>query len=228
MIPITVVSATRYGERDFFAKAALGRSLSVTYAQFPVSRRIYFENRRALAACYNDAIARVANPDEILMFVHDDIHILDFYWIDKLMAGLERFDCVGLAGNKRRVPKQPNWAFIDAKFTWDDRSNLSGVVGHGTQFPCQLSVFGPVWQQCKLLDGLLLAAKRKAFNNKGGFGFDESFDFHLYDVDLCRQIESNGLTMGTIPLAVMHEGTSRCGSPPWQVNYERYLKKWRE
>jgi glycosyl transferase family 2 len=227
MIPVTVISATRYNEQDFFAKAALGRALSQTYAQLPVSKRFYFENRLALGACYNDAVERVTNPDEVLMFVHDDVHLLDFYWVDKLMAGLEKFACVGLAGNKRRVPKQPNWAFIDEKFTWDDRSNLSGIVGHGTEFPCRLSFFGPVWQECKLLDGLLLAAKRKVFN-KGGIRFDEAFDFHFYDLDFCRQAEAKRLSMGTIALGVMHEGTSRCGTPPWQANYEKYLKKWRE
>jgi hypothetical protein len=227
MIPITVVSATRYSEQDFYRKAALGRSLSQTYAQLPVARRIYFGNSRALAACYNDAVASVSRPDDILMFIHDDIHILDFYWVEKLVAGLQAFACVGLAGNKRRVPRQPNWAFIDEKFTWDDPSNLSGIVGHGTEFPCQLSVFGPVWQECKLLDGILIAAKRKAFG-KNGLRFDEAFDFHFYDLDLCRQAEAAGLKMGTIPLGVMHESTNRCGSPEWQKNYVNYLKKWRE
>jgi hypothetical protein len=226
MIPVTVVSATRYSEQNFFTKAALGRSLSQTYAQLPVTRRIYFDNQRPLAACYNDAVGQAAHPDEILMFVHDDVHILDFFWVEKLMAGLQRFGSVGLAGNKRRVPRQPNWAFIDEKFTWDDRSNLSGIVGHGAQFPCQLSVFGPVWQECKLLDGVLLATKRKAFG-KNKLRFDEAFDFHFYDLDFCRQAEASRLTMGTIPLGIMHEGTGRCGSPPWQANYERYLKKWR-
>jgi hypothetical protein len=227
MLPITVVSATRYSERDFYAKAALGRSLAQTYPLLPVTRRIYFENCRALAACYNDAVANVSHPDEILMFVHDDIHILDFYWVEKLLAGLQTFACAGLAGNRRRVPKQPNWAFIDDKFTWDDASNLSGIVGHGTQFPCQLSVFGPVWQECKLLDGILITAKRKAFG-RNGLRFDEIFDFHFYDLDLCRQAESAGLKMGTIPLGVMHESTNRCGSPEWQKNYAKYLNKWRE
>jgi hypothetical protein len=167
MIPVTVISATRYNEQDFFNKAALGRALSQTYAQLPVSKRIYFENRLALASCYNDAVGRVTNQDEVLMFVHDDVHLLDFYWVDKLMAGLERFACVGLAGNKRRVPEQPNWAFIDEKFTWDDRSNLSGIVGHGTQFPCQLSFFDPVWQECKLLTACCWRRSEKSSTRAG-------------------------------------------------------------
>jgi hypothetical protein len=73
---------------------------------------------------------------------------------------------------------------------------------------------------------VLLAAKKRAFGGKG-LRFDEAFDFHCYDLDICRQAEAAGLTMGTIPLGIMHEGTGRCGTPAWQANYERYIKKWR-
>ncbi len=161
MPPITIVSATRHNEKDFLERSALGRSLR-TYAVFGVKARICFENARGLGACYNQAIDQTDDDDEILVFVHDDVTIADFFWIDKLMLGLQRFDVVGLAGNKRRIARQPAWAgFVDDKLTWDDRANLSGIVGHGDGFPCAIDVFGDVMQPLKLMDGVLLATRKK-------------------------------------------------------------------
>jgi Glycosyltransferase like family len=227
MLPITVVSATRYDQRDFYLRSALGRSLSQTYSNFPVKPKFYFSNVKALSVCYNDAIASAVDPEEMLVFIHDDVFIVDFFWVDKLYWGFERFDILGLAGNKRRVPRQPSWAFIDEKFTWDQPSNLSGMVGHGRQFPCQLSVYGQLGQQCKLLDGVLLATKKSTLE-KNDICFDENFDFHFYDLDLCRQAEERNLRMGTIPLGVIHESGGAFGSPQWRKNYDKYLMKWKE
>ena len=227
MLPINIVCATRLSERDFYQSAALGRSLAQAYPDFPFKCRIYFENKKPLPVCYNDAIAQVSGADEILLFIHDDIFLIDFYWVDRLIAGLEMFDVVGLAGNKRRLPRQPSWAFIDEALTWDDRSNLSGVVGHGPQFPCEVSIYGPSGQQCKLLDGLFLATKKSTLE-KNQIAFDETFDFHFYDLDFCRQAEAHNVRMGTIPLCVIHQSGGDFEQTRWAANYEKYLRKWKE
>jgi hypothetical protein len=79
MLPITVVSATRYDKGDFYLLSALGRSLSQTYQHFPVKSKIYFNNVKSLPLCYNDAIASAVDPEEMLVFVHDDVFIVDFF-----------------------------------------------------------------------------------------------------------------------------------------------------
>src|SRR5271169_16128 len=200
MQPITIVSATRRNESDFHAKSFLGLSLS-QYKDYPIKSKIFFNNSRGLSACYNDAIREANDAEEILVFVHDDVLIVDFFWMEKIHSGFTKFDILGLAGNRRRVPRQPSWAFVDDKFTWDNITNLSGIVGHGHRFPCHLSKYGPPWQECKLLDGVLLVTK-KGTVAKEHISFDERFDFHFYDVDFCRQAELQNLRMGTIPLGV--------------------------
>jgi hypothetical protein len=227
MLPITVVSATRYDKGDFYLQSAIGRSLDQTYQHFPVKSKIYYNNVKSLPVCYNDAIASSVDPEEVLVFVHDDVFIVDFFWIDKLIFGFQIFDILGLAGNKRRVPRQPSWAFINEKLVWDQPSNLSGVVGHGQQFPCQLSVYGQPGQPCMLLDGVLLATKKSTLE-KNAIRFDERFDFHFYDLDLCRQAEDKNVRMGTIPLGVIHQSGGAFGSPQWKKNYDKYLIKWKE
>jgi hypothetical protein len=88
MLPLTIVRATRYCEKEFFRRSALGKSLSQAYFGFPVNCKIYFENTTALSACYSDAIVSGANVEETFVFVHDDVYILDLF--------LDRQYCVGL------------------------------------------------------------------------------------------------------------------------------------
>jgi hypothetical protein len=224
---IILVCCSRLNEAEFLEKSAMGRTLRQTYHGYPLKLRLFSQNSRGLGECYNDALASPGDDNDVFVFVHDDVYILDYFWIDRLVEGFERFDLLGLAGNKRRVPRQPAWAFINDRFTWDEPANLSGVVGHGKDFPCPLSVFGPPLQSCKLLDGVLLAAKRKSFTATG-IRFDPQFKFHLYDMDICRQFETHELRMGTIGLSIIHESGGAFGTPLWRENYEKYLAKWGE
>jgi Glycosyltransferase like family len=224
---IRLVVATRESKADFFKKTATGRSLAFNHPPF-LEMRVFTSNARGLPALYNEAIRQSADDPATLVFAHDDLHLLDYFWYSRLKEGLAQFDVVGLAGNKRRVPRQPGWAFIDTSLTWDARENLSGVVGHGKTFPpSNLSVFGPPRQRVKLLDGLLLAAESETLH-KHGILFDESFDFHFYDLDFCRQVELKGLSCGTWDLPLIHESGGHFGSPGWQASYRRYLEKWEE
>jgi hypothetical protein len=226
MPQITIVSATRHNPTDFFEQSALGRSLR-TYAAFGVKSMVFFENSRGLGACYNEAVAAIENDDEIIVFVHDDVTLADFFWVDKLLFGFQKFEVLGLAGNRRRVARQPAWAFIDDKFTWDDQANLSGIVGHGDGFPCALSVYGDVMQPLKLLDGVLLAVRKKTLA-RNAIRFDEQFKFHFYDMDICRQFEEKNISMGTVPLGVIHASGGAFGGADWREGYQTYLEKWRE
>jgi len=225
MKPIRIVCGTRSSQQEFLTHTALGRSLVIHREANPVDVLLFPENRLGLSTIYNEAIEQAKDKPAILVFVHDDVHLLDFLWSDTVREGIKSFDVVGVAGNMRRVPGQPGWAFVNERFTWDHRQFLSGVVGHGTSFPCQLSNFGPTRQPCKLLDGVLLAADSERLNDSR-VGFDEQFDFHFYDMDFCRQAELRGLTMGTWPISVLHESGGAFGTANWREGYRRYQQKY--
>ena len=227
-LPIRFVCATRESRETFFQKTLLGRTLALFRFLDFVQPRIFLENSKGLPEVYNTAIRESENDPSILVFIHDDVSLCDFYWPDQIYSSLNHFELVGLAGNKRRVPHQPAWAFIDARFTWDARENLSGVVGHGQGFPCDnLSVFGPPAQEVKLLDGLMLYCRSDLLHEKG-LRFDERFGFHFYDMDLCRQAEQKGIKMGTWPLSAVHESGGNFGSEAWLRGYHAYLEKWKD
>ncbi|MEM5331486.1 tetratricopeptide repeat protein [Paraburkholderia sp. JHI2823] len=224
--PIRIVCGTRRNREQFSNETALGRSLKL-YAHLPnVELQLFDSNTRGLSSIYNTAIDEAKQRPAILVFVHDDVWLNDFFWTERIRESLARFDVVGLAGNLRRVPRQPAWAFTTPDLQWDERKYLSGTVGHGKGFPCEIaSTFGPAGQECKLLDGLLLIADSDVLA-RSGLRFDEQFKFHFYDMDFCRQAELRGLSMGTWPLSVVHESGGAFGTSSWHEGYARYLGKY--
>ena len=223
---VRLVCATRATRDAFPATTALGRCLAFyNYAQ--VELRLFERNTAGLSACYNEAIAESTGDPAILVFVHDDVLLCDHFWIDRIIDASRAFDIAGLAGNKRRLPRQPAWHLADTLEQWDARENLSGIIGQGTGFPPQhLNVYGPPYQEVKLLDGVLLIASSAVLIERG-LRFDERFDFHLYDLDFCREAEARGMVMGTWPLSVVHQSPGHgLGGEGWQRNCARYLEKW--
>lgn len=224
--PIRIVSATRATADAFTASTLLGQSLAVLRQISSFETEITFENRDGLPAVYNRAIARAKEQPAILVFLHDDVYLADTLWTQELRRMLTLFDILGLAGNRRRTPKQPSWAFClnGNVMAWDVPPNLSGAVGHG-ELPGKISLYGPPHQPCMLLDGLFLAARSQTLLERG-VGFDPQFSFHFYDLDFCRQAELKGLKMGTAAIKVIHKSGGTFRSPAWMNAYQVYLQKY--
>jgi GT2 family glycosyltransferase len=229
---IRFVSATRLSSQEFFAQAPLGRSLPL-YRTFPkgqqIELRLFPKNREGLASVYNVAIEEARTNPAILVFIHDDVYLSDFYWAEHLHDALKVFDLVGLAGNKRRVARQASWMYLDDRFTCDNYDNLSGVLGHGDPFPNlrQLSVYGEPGQPVKLLDGVMMAIRSQTLIDHE-LRFDPRFKFHFYDIDFCRQAELRGIRMGTWAISLVHASAGRLGDEAWRAAYQDYLLKYQE
>lgn len=224
---LVVISATRLSEKEFWKESALGCSLRrLQVLDDRVSYSIAFSNTRDLPSIYNAAIERFSD-DLVLVFIHDDVWVEQDDFVDAVNAGLREYDVLGVAGNRRLLPRQPSWAFIDENFTWDDSRFLSGRVGHGNEAGGSETVYGEVPASCELLDGVLLAASNKALL-RSGVRFDPQFDFHFYDLDFCRVASANGLKMGTWPLRITHQSGGAFGSDAWREKYARYLDKYLE
>jgi GT2 family glycosyltransferase len=191
--------------------------------------QIFDDNIRGLADIYNKAIDDAECNPALLMFVHDDVHICDFFWMEKIYDAIQQYDIVGLAGNRRRLAGQRAWAFVaDASWTRDNPEFLSGAIGHGRGFPCEkIAVFGPSKQECKLLDGVMLVADSKCLIEHE-VRFDEQFKFHFYDMDFCRQAELKGLRMGTWPISIIHESVGKFDTEAWWESSRAYLNKYGE
>lgn len=220
-----LVIATRENQENFFKHTAAGKSLA-SQRQIPDIELILFvNNKEGLPKIYNEVIRESFGEPINLIFAHDDIFFLDFFWHERILEALKSYEIIGIAGNKRRVPKQPSWFSTDINLNPDDL-NLSGIVGHGDGFPASnIGYFGPSRQKVKLLDGLLFAVESTTLLNNNIF-FDEQFKFHFYDLDLCRQAEEKNVSCGTWDISLIHVSTGNFKSASWFNAYEKYLKKW--
>ena len=224
---IRLVCATRHDRAAFFTQSLLGQSLKALHRMQRVEICLFANNTQGLSQVYNRVIEQAAENPALLVFVHDDVLLSDFFWAERLRAGLHQFDVIGLAGNRRRVPRQPGWAFVNEQLAWDQKANLSGVIGHGKSFPPgNLSLYGPPGVAVKLLDGVLLATYSQTLH-RCGLRFDERFTFHFYDMDFCRTAEILNLRLGTWPLSVVHASGGNYKSAAWNEGYTRYLDKWK-
>jgi hypothetical protein len=220
------VSATRETNAGFFQNTALGRSISL-YSLPNVELRLFECNTVGLPRLYNRAIEESKDSSVILVFIHDDVHLCDFFWPARMSAALDRFEIIGVAGNTRRVPRQPSWALIDENLTLDTPEYFSGVVGQGDGFPPRsIDFFGDPGQEVKLLDGLMLASHSSTLISRG-LRFDERFDFHFYDLDFCRQADLLKIKMGTCAVSLVHQSTGNLNSEEWRSAYVKYLEKWK-
>lgn len=223
---IDIVCATRLNEDDFWEKSALGLSLRRMAHDQRLVAYLVCENQRGLPDIYNDCVDENTGND-IVVFIHDDVWIEDYYFADRIIDGLRSYDVIGVAGNRRRVPYQPAWPFVDLSFNWDERSNLSGALGHGEN-PCgAVSFFSHPPADCELLDGVLLASTKSKLKAKN-VRFDPRFAFHFYDMDFCRTARRNSLRLGTWPIAMTHRSGGAFNSPTWYENFYRYIAKWED
>ena len=222
---IEIVSATRSTPEEFKSSTALGRSLPRLSYNRTIVSRVTTENTTGLPTLYNHAID-TENEHDILVFVHDDVFIDDYFIGQRIVEGLKAFDLIGLAGNRRRVPGQHSWASVDERgFTFDEKY-LSGMLGHSIENDgCMVSLYGAAPAPCELLDGVFLAA-RKSKLREAGVRFDERFKFHFYDMDFCRTARNAGLRLGTWPIAVTHASVGAFGSPSWHEAKAVYFDKW--
>src|ERR1700686_3293784 len=104
---IRIVCATRESADGFVKNTALGRSLQLYRWPF-IELRLFPNNSAGLSAVYNTVLRESVGPPAILLFIHDDIHLLAFFCAKRLVAFLNSFDIQFLAGNNERLPRQPD------------------------------------------------------------------------------------------------------------------------
>jgi hypothetical protein len=223
---VLVVSATRLDVYSFWATAPLGLSLKHLAFESRLTYAVAALNAGGLPGVFNAQINE-QNRSKILLFLHDDVWLDDYFLIDRIMDAVQVFDLVGVAGNVRRVSHQPAWCFINERFEWDDHSNLTGAIGAGQRPFGTVNYYGPTPQACRLLDGVLLAAPCDVLLEKQ-VCFDDRFPFHFYDMDFCRTAEARGLRLGTWPIAITHVSGGGFNTPAWKEARDRYFEKWTE
>jgi GT2 family glycosyltransferase len=223
---LEIVSATR-SNAEGFAASPLGSSLARIAGDRRLKPQIAFENTARLPAVYNARID-AADPADALVFMHDDIWIEDFYFTDRVIEGLTRFDIIGVAGNSRVLPNHRTWA-QSPETNKPDLPHLRGGIGLGPAPLGRVRFYGPTIGDCELLDGVFIAARKSALVERP-VRFDPLFDFHFYDLDFSRTARRAGLRLGVWPIAMTHRIDERnegsYSSESWHRNLALYQQKW--
>lgn len=222
MEQLTIVSATR---KNTFDDTPLGK----TFKGLPdaITNQVHFDqtfglnNTRGLPEVYNEAIRNCNTP--YCLFVHDDVWIEDAFFVDKLLRAHKYYDVVGLAGGDDQEPIPQAWQ-------WTAMSKQrSGIVMHPTEQDKAITAgnYGPTPRPVALLDGLWLSIDLDKIQ-KTKTTFDETFDYHFYDLSFCYRARSAGLRLGTWPIWVRHEGLGdSANSQSWQDNKDKFVNTYR-
>lgn len=187
------------------------------------------DSATGLSSYYNRCLDG-CGPEDIALFMHDDVYIHNWYLVDHLREAINYFDIVGVVGSRSPDLSQPSWglSFNEALEPkgWQKGAGFSGSVSHFTPEEPQISYYGDAPAACVLLDGLFLAVDVGKLR-QAGVRFDPVFRFHCYDIDFCRSAGKAGLSLGTWGIPVTHASSGSFDSDAWREAARLYLKKWR-
>lgn len=162
-----------------------------------------------------------ANKENILLFVHNDVHFHTKNWGYKLLDvfNSERYDIVGLAGTDY---------LADNGVWWHDRSRCYGIVNHTDGAREWETMFAPPSNKTipvVVIDGLFIAVNSETVLHK----FDEDFKgFHLYDLSFVFPNFLDGCDIGvTTKIRLCHESIGMVNDE-WERNRIQFAEKYKE
>lgn len=178
---------------------------------------ISIRDARSLAEAYNWALRR--SEADIVVLSHDDVDILAPDFAARLFERLLTFDVVGVAGSTR---------MSGPAIGWSGHPYLRGWITHHVQDSAkwQVDVLDPrpVAGDIALLDGVLLAGRREAFQT---VPFDAAnFDgFHLADIDWSYRAAQAGFKLGVAGDFLLVHASRGDYDATWQRYAERFSRK---
>ena len=187
---------------------------------------IFYDNKMGLSECYNKVLDNTAGQDTYILFMHDDVYILDTMFQEKLELGFQKYDVLGLAGssdfNIRRLPI--TW-INSPKESWSGGLFHSCVSGSDNIIDLKYNFYGEFNKKCFTVDGAFIAVDRKKIGN---VRFQNEFLFDFYDLAFCTECYKAGLSIGTIPLVLCHQ--SHGGGilkPEYKDVQDNFINKYR-
>lgn len=176
----------------------------------------------SLAEGYNRAMADCRG--DIVVFSHDDIRVLATDFRGELLAALDRFDLVGVAG--ATCLAGPQWISSPVA----DRRQLVCYPAPDPSHGPGCAIDGPQgvrWHEdLQCLDGVFIAARREVLSD---LIFDQArYDgFHFYDLDFTYRAYRAGLRLAVCPrLGIMHASGGNYADPAWRRYAEVFCRQY--
>jgi hypothetical protein len=145
--------------------------------------------KKGLGKFYNECLDKYNNKDAVI-FIHDDVDLINIDLEHQLQNAFKRFDVVGVAGciNPKIIEKNL-WHWMGGT-----KENLRGIAGHPYDNSGDFFVtsFGPTPSRTAIIDGVFMALKMEKIR-ESNVRFDEQFLFHHYDIDFSLTCNENKL-----------------------------------
>lgn len=235
-----VATRKKHDEKD---ELPIVKSLSMMNLSGKVNLNVFvkFENSEGLSKVYNDFIKehmKEFSDSSIVIFVHDDMWINDVLFFDKIISASKNFEVIGACGGK----SWDSYGNGDTPIIWTNAARNKGMSGfmihsadeaqskvkHTVTFNGRTifaSNYGVSPARTLTIDGCIMCFTKNAIDK--GLRFDETFEFHFYDMDMCFSAFLKNITVGTSPILVTHESLGYSVTQPQFIESQKtFMKKW--
>lgn len=224
---ITFVTATAKAESIIEPLRTLARCVK-TPVQYDVRCVVYHDNKDGLPKVYNQAIDEFKADSDMMVFVHDDIKILDSEIYDKLKkCADDGYGIIGVAGGMSYDITDIKY-FQGIRLGWNvasRRHGLSGYIIHNKDGKSPIMTeYGPIGS-CLTVDGCFIAVTSDALSK--GLRWNENYCFHFYDMALCMDAYKLGVKTCTSGIVVEHRSIGEgIKSEEFARSQELFLKEY--
>lgn len=222
MSKLLIVVCTKSKTEEEFQSQPIYKSLKKQYEwNSPnIDFHVFKDNTRGLSVCYNEILKDPKNLQSTVLFVHDDVELEDLFLYEKLIES--PYSITGLAGAKS-FNKQAD------KLAWHlcaPRTDYVGEVAHIGNNKTWTTVFGNTKSRTLTIDGLFISCKVKDLIEKE-LEFDESFNFHFYDIAFCLRANDKKVSCGVLPIKALHHGLGDSMlTPEWEEANIRFKEAY--
>lgn len=181
---------------------------------------------------YNDGIKTFIErkypellPTDIIAFCHEDVKLLDPFFIPKIQLVFKQREDVGLCGVVGTIKLNDTGAW------WQNSPNdLRGHIMQENGENCSHLIKGPIgfYDDLVAVDGLCFFIRASLFLD--GLRFDDAtFDgFDFYDIDICMQVLKHGYKIACVDVLLQHKSIGDISkSQSWHIARDKFIAKWK-
>ena len=218
MNKLLIVTCTQSKIDKEFEQKPIFQSLKKQFeSNSNIDFHVFKDNKRGLSECYNEVLKDSKNLDKMVLFVHDDVVLEDLFLYEKLMNS--PYSITGLAGTKSFNKKADKTAWHLAT---NSKEDFVGEVAHIRDNQIWTTVFGPTNSRALIVDGLFIACKVKDLVEKDLY-FSDQFSFHHYDMSFCLNALEKKVSVGVLPIRVIHHGLGDSMlTPEWEESNKKF------
>lgn len=185
------------------------------------------ENRFNMCSAYNEGVLRAKG--EVLCFMHEDIKYYSQNWGKSIERSIQQ-SAVSMLGVFGSTVVPNDFDFRFSGFTTGHLIQRTVRITNPNEYVLdgvQWDVNGPL-EKVAMVDGCWFCIKSSLFKGQDAIRFDdETFDsFHLYDCDICMQVNQKGGGIYVVSDIVLEHFSEGVFANGYLDGIDRFFSKW--